>query len=244
MKQLSIFLLLLILNLPTSIAQNCELPSVYAKLNINNVEASFPHGGGLWRSPGFDQNYLVPKPQNNETPINALFSGDLWIGGIDSFGILKFAGQSYYNEEYWAGPLNENGQIENDNCSHFNRFWKVNGETITEFRTAFAQNGNTLPINEIAESILKWPGRNNPHFSNFELPQDQDLAPFWDFDNDGNYDPLQGDYPVIDGEHSPLYADQMIWWIFNDNGGQHNTTNGEALRMEIHVCRPNDLVDF
>ncbi|MGB1206613.1 MAG: hypothetical protein ACPG5B_13250 [Chitinophagales bacterium] len=27
----------------------------------------------------------------------------------------------------------------------------------------------------------------------------------------------------------------MIWWIFNDNGGQHNTTNGEALRMEIHA---------
>ena len=230
-----LFLLFFATNLLGLNAQNCEFPSVYEELNINNVVASFPHGGGLWRGLDFQNNYIVPKPQNIEQAINAIYSADLWIGGIDTFGIVKFAGQKYHHGEYWPGPLNENGQIENDNCSKFNRFWKVNGETITEFRNAFAQNGNTLAASEIDESILKWPARNNPYFNDFELPQNQDLAPFWDFDNDGMYDATKGDYPVIDGSHSALYADQMLWWIFNDNGGNHNNTYAEALRMEIHA---------
>ena len=49
----------------------------------------------------------------------------------------------------------------------------------------------------------------NGHTINF----DKDLAPFVDVDNDGNYNPLNGDYPKIKGN-------QSIWWVMNDNGNR------------------------
>jgi hypothetical protein len=46
------------------------------------------------------------------------------------------------------------------------------------------------------------------------------MAPFVDADANGYYDPLGGDYPVIDQScgDKATYADQMIWWVYNDKG--------------------------
>ena len=44
---------------------------------------------------------------------------------------------------------------------------------------------------------------------------------FFDADDDGLYDPLKGDYPSIEIRGCPndRYPDEMIFWIYNDEGG-------------------------
>ena len=68
----------------------------------------------------------------------------------------------------------------------------------------------------------------------FSLP-DQNLGNFWDEDGDGIYNPCNGDFPVIDiRDCEPsdrkaareLLPDEMIFWVYNDNGGPHRLSSG------------------
>jgi hypothetical protein len=52
------------------------------------------------------------------------------------------------------------------------------------------------------------------------------LAPFKDYDEDGVYDPMKGDYPLIRG-------DQTVYFICNDDRF-HTETQGGSLMVEIH----------
>ncbi len=213
----------------------CDLPSAQAELNINNVRAGLLNGGDLW----WDLNnakYEVPKvlPGSSAPSINALFAGALWMGGQDSGNNVRLAAQTFRQEgyDYWPGPIT-NQTTNPDNCANFNRFWEVLAQDINAFKIALTNNGGTLAPSEIPESILQWPGRNNPHFTTFNLPTNHDLAPFWDADSNGLYDPTNGDYPVFDEDNSCAIADQMIWWIFNDVGGVHTASGGEPLIIEV-----------
>ena len=94
-------------------------------------------------------------------------------------------------------------------------------------------NDNGTIDEPISQSILAWPGNGNPNFQNihgFELPNtDQGLAPFYDDNGDGIYNPQEGDYPDINE------ADQGIWWVFNDAGGVHSVSGSFPLNFEIQV---------
>ncbi|MDV7394592.1 hypothetical protein RZS08_24630, partial [Arthrospira platensis SPKY1] len=56
-------------------------------------------------------------------------------------------------------------------------------------------------------------------------------------DGDGEYNPLNGDYPIIEirGCDKPQYPDEMYFWIYNDNGNIHTQTNAIPIQMEIQV---------
>src|ERR1051326_191242 len=55
------------------------------------------------------------------------------------------------------------------------------------------------------------------------------MAPFYDMNGDGIYNPYDKDYPLIPG-------DQAVYFIYNDNlrGAIHGQTNGQHLGTEIH----------
>jgi hypothetical protein len=76
--------------------------------------------------------------------------------------------------------------------------------------------GYTIPNN-----ILSWPahGPSNLYFDYY-------LAPFIDYNQDGNYNPYDGDYPAIKG-------DRMLFWVFNDNTKPHTETGGLPLGVEV-----------
>ena len=65
----------------------------------------------------------------------------------------------------------------------------------------------------------------------------QGLAPFWDENQDGIYTPQFGDYPILEirGCGSPQYADEMIYWIFNDAGNIHTESGADPMQMEIQA---------
>ncbi len=222
-------------------------------LNINNVRARLRAGGDLWWD-GQRARYIVPNvdPASGQPEVSSLFAGGIWLGAFDDGGNLILAAQTYRQtgNDYWTGPLNPStGTIEKTDCEKWDRFFTVYGSEIDALRADYFQPDPATGESDMtidtrpARNILGWPGRGNPYFAelyNFELP-DQDLAPFIEpaGSEDGIYDPYDGDHPVIEVQgcvpnyFNPVYADQMNWWVYNDNGNIHANTNGQPMQMEI-----------
>ncbi|MCB0523796.1 MAG: hypothetical protein H6576_15230 [Lewinellaceae bacterium] len=212
---------------------------------INNVRARLLGGGDCWWD-FTDGRYIVPKVDvsTGQQEVSSIFAGSVWLGGIDPAGNLKLACQDYRsgsNNEFWPGPLTEVGVTESFTCNNWDRHFRVTGEEIRKHLSNLSK-GN-LAESEIPRGLRGWPATGNPYFVDvwgFDLPfTEQKLAGFFDKDDDGLYDPLKGDYPSIEIRGCPLdkYPDEMIFWIYNDQGGgqPHGNTNGNAIQMEVQV---------
>lgn len=207
-----------------SIAQNdCSQGTAHLELNVGNVRAEISNGGDLWQN----AKYEFPKvaPGSGQTPVNAIYTGGLWLGAIDDAGALRVAANTYRQGgvDFFPGTIADDGST--NNCSYFDRLWEVSRVDIEAHISDFAADGI---INAPISAIVEWPGRNNPALvSNANFPQNHNLAPFIDLNGNNNYEPLLGDYPDVAG-------DQAIWCVFNDVGNEHGETGGEALGAEIH----------
>ena len=106
-------------------------------------------------------------------------------------------------------------------------------------------------------SIIKnWPA----HPTNDDGNVSHYLAPFFDNDGNGEYDPTQGDFPYYDIDNElchtkiptmdeelegsmygsiladqVLKGDQTLWWVFNDKGNSHTESEGQAIGLEIRA---------
>lgn len=97
----------------------------------------------------------------------------------------------------------------------FEKFWTVRDWEILALLEDYNDNG-TIDITP-SENILKWPGRGNlfsTALEGIEWP-DRDLAPFFDRNNDGIYNPYDGDYPLMDPSCPEKIPAEMIWVIFH-----------------------------
>lgn len=226
-------------------AEVCANSTSQIDQDINNVRARLLAGGDCW----WDLNegrYIVPKvdPATGAREVSALYAGSVWLGGVDPGGNLKLACQTYRNDgrnDFWPGPLNEQGTTERAICANWDFHFEVSGEDIRQHLRNLAE-GNTDP-NAIPRALRGWPSQGNPYFADvwgFDLPfTSQGLAGFFDKDANGLYDPLKGDYPSIEIRGCPLdnFPDEMIFWIYNDEGGgqPHAETGGDAIQMEVQV---------
>ena len=227
---------------------DCQPGNSSVDLDINNVRARLLSRGDFW----WDYNeakYIVPnvKAGSGQEEVSSIFSGAVWMGGFDASGNLKMAASDYANNgdtDYYPGPLDPiTGETDAPICALWDRHFEVKGSNITQYigkwEKAFDE-GIVLDPSEIPEDLKYYPARGNPYFASqlngFILP-DQDLASFHDRVEDGIYDPLDGDYPVISIRGCPdeNYADQMFFQIYNDNGGPHKTSKGNPIRMEVQV---------
>lgn len=186
-------------------------------LDINDVKAVYLADGRMfWEgTSSFNAGYQVPK--NDPKKKHTIFASGIMIGGVDAGGQLHTAGMTYRQRgtDFWPGPLDVNTALPND-PPNWNRLWNVKKSTI-DYHRANYQTPNYIVPQEIAE----WPG-NGP------LGCAPILAPFFDIDGDGLYEPIGGDYPIIKG-------DQAVFFIINDNGGVHSHyPGGEPLKIEIH----------
>ncbi len=235
-----------------TLRNDCTASVAQTDLNINNVRARLLGGGDLWWDLS-DGRYIIPNVEPGQKEISSIFAAALWVGGFDAAGNLKLAAQTYRQtgNDFWPGPIdNATGETEQSVCQNWDRHFTVEGKDIDALVADYLSddNGDGVPDNEVsgqpAPSLLQWPARGNPFFAEqfgFALPN-QDLAPFYDEDGDGIYDPTKGDIPkigVIGCEAGSLadvsYADQMIWWVYNDKGNIHSETGGEQIGMEIQA---------
>lgn len=188
-------------------------------LNKGKVKTAILNNG----TNNWDMNnaqYEVPKGSDK----HAIYNTGLWIGGLDDNNNIHIAAQTYRQTgvDYWAGPLDTtNAFIDSATSASYNYVWKIDGYDVEEFKHMYAngqvQNGNYI----IPTDILTWPAQGIKNKA-------KNLAPFIDTNNDGKYDPTDGDYPKIKG-------DQMLWYILNDNLAPHTESNGgNPLGVEIH----------
>ncbi|MBN8678054.1 MAG: hypothetical protein J0M29_07495 [Chitinophagales bacterium] len=213
---------------------------------INNVRARLLGGGDCW----WDLNrgrYIVPKvdPASGQPEVSSIFAGAVWLGGVDPGNNLKLACQDYRSDgrnDFWPGPISLAGVTESFTCANWDRHFRVTGEEIRKHLANIAA-GN-LNENDIPRGVKGWPAKGNEYFRlvwGFDLPfTEQALAGFYDKGPTyGTYEPLEGDYPSIEirGCQLDRYPDEMIFWIYNDQGGgqAHARTNGRPIQMEVQV---------
>ncbi|GJM36065.1 MAG: hypothetical protein DHS20C18_50660 [Saprospiraceae bacterium] len=218
-------------------AQNSD--RVLETLYANKVNATFSNHASLFfdgDDPGFSVPHTLGAPE-----VHTIFAGGLWLGLPTPGGEVDFKlsmstyGLAFQNFDYGIGPLDAAGNpMEDPTAAIFATIWKVNRLDILLLLDDY--NDNQVIDNPIPESILRWPGRGNPFIEGiFGTPlPDQDLASFVDRNNDGIYNPQEGDYPVVDPANPNSIPDEMLWYVFNDQY-LHAESLSEPIGVEVQV---------
>lgn len=198
---------------------------VAAKLDINNISSGILTRGDMWWDPA-TQTPVCEFYKGSGISIS--FGGSLWMGCVDASGKLHVAAQTYRQNgnDYWPGPLDSSDTLTSPISNKWDKVWKVDYMQIDSFKS---QSTHTLA--NTPQAILEWPAKGNIYAKGHggtPLTISQDMAPFADVNGNGFYDPLNGDYPLLKG-------DQMLWWVFSDNGPTHNESNALPLKVEIHA---------
>ena len=213
----------------SKVAAGCSPATSQTDLDVNNVRATILGGGDMWWNLA-DAQYEIPKGSG----LNSLFAGSLWIGGVDAGGQLKVAAMTYRQSgsDFWPGPLDvATGTISSDECTNWDKHFKIDRLDVEEYVARFGIDP-TYTNDMIPTSITDWPAHGN-------AAQDQFLAPFFDANGNGFYEPYDGDYPDYnitgDNDEAALFGDQTLWWVFNDRGNIHTETEADPIGLEIHA---------
>ncbi len=170
----------------------------------------------------YGAKYEYPKGTGHST----IYSAGLWLGGMDINGQLHLAGQMFgVGKDYYPGPVSTPSFYSTSHVE-YNYVWKVTKAEIDEFILWYdcgqtpgcTQNSSYV----IPDVIINWPGTGENWNG-----QSQYIAPFIDVNQNGIYNPLDGDYPCIKG-------DMALFTVFNDDG-VHTETGGDRLGMEIRA---------
>lgn len=241
-------------------AAGCLPGSNFKYLEINNVRTRINTGGDMWWDFEVSQ-YEIPRGSRK----TSMFAAALWIGGIDVNNQLKLAALRFRQgpnasspgtgNDFWPGPLTIDGTaaIGEETCAEYDKLYPITRAEIDEY-LAWWDNKAAYPGYQIPSSILEWPAHGD-----ISKKQSYYLAPFFDYDGDGDYNPENGDYPYYDisnelchstvntkeGEEGivrgGLLADQVIkgdatlWWVFNDKGNIHTESQGTPIGLEIRA---------
>ena len=226
-------------NQTKSVMAGCVNATAQADLDINNVRAKILNGGDMWWDLFGNQEarYAVPKPPVGQVGPSSQFASSIWVGGYDAGGSLKSAAQTYRQfggNDYWPGPLTSTATITPSTCIAWDKFYKINRvdvETFYNWRAGGGVGQNPLQGTPAMEVIDNWPAYG---------PEGQPLAPYYDVNADGFYDPSSGDVPDFDitgtrGCAAQLFGDQCLFWVFNDKGNVHTETGGASIGLEIQA---------
>jgi len=224
--------------MPPSLLAGCSEPNGVTVMDFNNVRARIYTGGDMFWDKGLGAAaYEIPKGSG----MHSMFLASLWLGGTDVNGQLRIAAKTFgaAGSDYYSGPLDTSGtaEITPDQCALYDRHFIVTKAEVEQHVAAFLE-GKPNP----SKGILEWPAHGDPG-----LGQSYYLAPFYDADASGHYNPIEGgDYPYYDlstetecnrsRDRVPkLFGDYTIWWVFNDKGNVHHETESDAIGVEIHA---------
>ncbi|MEL7250803.1 MAG: T9SS type A sorting domain-containing protein [Bacteroidota bacterium] len=149
------------------------------------IRANFaPNGATTSTSPG---NSFI-EVQEGEQWLSLLRESGLLIAGVAPDGETKFYNTRGADIEVGFEGVEAEVQAP----------WRITREQVLAHRADFEDNG--VVDNPIPE-IFAWPGRGNrfsEEYNGHPLSNSfANLAPFWDQDANGIYDPDEGDYPIL-----------------------------------------------
>ena len=235
------------MNPSKSLAADCAPANGLEYLRFNNVSALIETGGRMWQDrPNTTAAYEIPINSGQ----TSIYAGSLWMGGTDANGQLKIAAATFGGggNDFWTGPLTTDdlAEISPDQCTEYDRFFHITRREVELFIAWWNckesnEGCDLLPEGyKIPKVILDWPAHGDE-----ALNQDFYLAPFFDRNGDGVYDPENsGDYPYYDLKGDidcravrdiRLFGDDTYWWVFNDKGNIHTETGGSSIGMEIRA---------
>ena len=180
-------------------------------LDANNTRISILNGGDFF----WDLNksrYEVPKVTDvNQVSKSSIFSGAIWIGGLDESNQLHLAAMTYRQrgQDFWPGPASDDSDSSHQK---YDRIYEVSSADITAHK---------LDPSKTSSDILNWPGNGDT-----TIGEPWQLAPFIDLNMNGVYEPTLGDYPKIKG-------DLAAYCIYND-AGLHTESGGLPLNVDVH----------
>lgn len=206
----------------------CIAQSASTTLHVNDASVRIHSNGLIGLNTGTGQAaYFIPTPGNS----SPLYASGLWLAG-NTFDLQPRISVHDHGPPYdfTTGPLRtSNGSLDPSSQIQFDRLWSISSfeqETYSLWRQCLSDplcnvdeqfpGGYTIPT-----SFMSWPAHGD-----VDVGEALYLAPFWDEDQDGIYEPLYGDHPCLPG-------DQAIYCIFNDQ--LQNKTGGPAIGAEIHL---------
>lgn len=168
-------------------------------LAVNNIRTLLNSNGWLFISSSSEGLFEIPIGSG----LNSNFLSNIWLGAMDQNNTFHLAATF----DYLPGPVDvDYNSAEYD--SLYRRLWKVNKADVDYHIANWSIIGYIVP-----NSISDWP----------------DIAEYKDYNSNGEYDPVNGDYPIIRG-------DQAILAIINDdNNNAFGTANRNKLNSEIHL---------
>lgn len=199
-------------------------------LQYNNVHAAISNVGSFFTNLATSTGgYEVP----NGSGVNAMYSASFWFSAEDAGGNLftSIGGHPSTGTDVDRGPFsstNAYGDPDYDKAfmlticqeeiDNFILWWQCENGISSPGCSSVMQ-----PSAETLNTIYTWPGNGEN-----SLGQAAILAPFFDQNSDGIYDPIVGgDYPLIKG----CCATYMIQ---NDVGNVHTQSGTDPIGLEMH----------
>ncbi len=182
-------------------------------LNANTVNATISNSSVFFNNAVNNvAAYEIPAGSNK----HSIFASSLWLAGEDINGQVHVSAESFTSAGWTPGPIADVQYYNSNNYlnAYGSSIWKVSRQQVLDHQAQYQQTGYT-PIPEIAN----WPGNGDVSMS----VADQ-LAPFVDNDNDGVYEPLDGDHPDFPG-------DAVVYVILNDEASPLQS----YLGVEVHL---------
>ncbi len=186
----------------------------YGILDKGNYRALINADGMLfWKRDNAFVLCEYPKYSRNNTG----FASCLWFSGINQNNDTCVAAMRFgqVGEDFWAGPVSNVYDVQYD--QKYKRVWLLSNSEVEYQRTNFDQTPYTMP-----EAVASWPAHGN-----VQNGEPAFIAPFYDVNENGIYDPINGDYPIILGE-------QALYFIYNDARNEHTESGGQKLGIEVH----------
>ncbi len=231
-----------------SLVAPCALGYTISELSYNNVAFPVWMNGLLWTNiEGENAGYEVPKGSGK----TALYAGGIWIAGTDINEQIKVAAIRYNGaRNYFPGPLIvdgvNRGTTDSEVCYKWDEQFKIARHQVSKFRAWFNATDDEKSIDwqgySIPNIILEWPAHGD-----FAAGYDYNMAPWFDNNEDGVYNPADGDYPFYDLDGAlpcgtsrelrlpRLYGDATLWWVYNDRGDVHSDPVSEPIGFEIRA---------
>jgi len=188
----------------------CERSLAEQYLDINNVRARIVNTGGLFYR-GEPHVYEVPIHSGS----NAIFAGALWMGGMID-GELRASAARYGNNELWAGPLDDAGNPPSD-CKVYDRIYKVSSSDIDHYEATGVAS----------DDLRDWPtGLGAP-----TMDVEGNEIDLMDLPLSARRDRVIN---LAARERPAVYGNQSLWWVMNDRGNEHKSTDTLPMGIEVH----------